>query len=89
MNVCYGVKGPLTRIMPKTGLTAGGTILLKKQKKDIEPAFLAHEVSHGSQFAALGPAFLPSYVGGEIGARVTGQCNPLERYANHGRAFGC
>jgi hypothetical protein len=89
MNVCYGVKGPLAKLMPKEGLAVGGTIAFKPDKAEIGPTFLAHEVSHGSQWALLGSWFLPAYAGGAVYQGAGRGCNPLESSANHGYRHGC
>ena len=89
MNVCYGVKGPLAKLILKDGITLGGTILFKDKQSEVPKSLLAHEVSHGSQWAILGGGFIPGYVVGAIGSWATGTCNPIERYANHGQRHGC
>lgn len=64
MNVCYGVKGPLCSLMPKDGLTLGGTVLFKPRKGQVPATLLAHEVSHGPSGRFSGPL---SYQRGEPG----------------------
>jgi RHS repeat-associated protein len=89
MNICYGVKGPLSGVIPRDAITLGGTVLFELDESKVTRTFLAHEISHGSQFAAQGPLFVPSYIAGEGYAAVTGRCNPLELEAAFGRRHGC
>ena len=93
MNVCYGARGWVAKLMPKGGITLGGTIIFKKQKADISAEFLAHEVSHGSQFALAGLTgpltYAVAYGASALAATVTKSCSLMERFANHGRRFGC
>ena len=99
MWVCQGVGGRLGQLMRAVGLdesraiTIGGVVLTTGRPFDVDTPearrFLAHEASHGSQWAVGGRAFLPAYIAGAIYEWVTGNCNPLERYANHGAEFGC
>ncbi|MEN9594934.1 MAG: hypothetical protein RLY23_1417 [Actinomycetota bacterium] len=89
MNVCYRVRGPLARMMPKVGLTIGGTVLFRARPSEVPVPLLAHEVSHGTQWAAMGDGFVPAYFGGAAFQGLGLGCNPIERAANHGNAYGC
>jgi hypothetical protein len=90
MNVCYNSK-----LAGKSGcLTLAGTIHC--HDKSVEPSLLAHEISHGSQWAILGPITMSVGWGvGEVSQPIVRAatpwrlCNPIERFANHGRAHGC
>ena len=93
MNVCTGVKGPagwfIRSVLKKDAITLGGTIVSSRDQ--LSGTLLAHEISHGSQYALRGSAFYPLYAAGSALQLATrgSVCNPLERYANHGRAHGC
>lgn len=99
MWVCQGVGGRLGDVMRSFGLdesraiTIGGVVLTTGRPFDVDSAearrFLAHEASHGSQWAVGGNSFLGPYIAGAIYEEITGNCNPLERSANHGAEFGC
>jgi RHS repeat-associated protein len=94
MNVCYGASGWVKFLMPKSGITLGGTIIFTKKKADVSATFLAHEVSHGSQWATFGLAGGPFGYGVAYGASALAgsllkTCSPMERWANYGRRHGC
>jgi hypothetical protein len=89
-NICYKVRGIAG---PTTCITQAGTTLCKK--RSIGRTLLAHETSHGGWFAVGGyGGFMSAWLAGEgvqevvkaLGGRL---CNPIERYANHGRRNGC
>ncbi len=82
MNVCYNSK-----IVPKGKrcITLGGTISCRTSS--IQPSLLAHEISHGSQWAV--PGFVKAYAAGALYEAVTGRCNPMEKGANYGERHGC
>jgi hypothetical protein len=90
MNVCYK-----SRLAGKTGcITLGGTIHCAG--RSAPRSLLDHEVSHGSQWAILGPVGMPvAWVTGEAVQYVTKSvtpwrlCNPIERFANKGGRHGC
>lgn len=91
MNLCYGAKGPFGALVDrglggKDAVTIGGTILARRR---ISGTLLAHEVSHGSQWAATGRGFKGLYAAGWLYEKGTGRCNPMERYANWGARHGC
>jgi len=98
-GVCQGVGGRLGEVMRSFGfddsraITIGGVVLTTGHLFDVDSEearqFLAPEASHGSQWAAGGQAFLPAYIAGALYEVITGNCNPLERSANHGAQFGC
>ena len=90
MNVCYG-----SSLAGGSGcITLGGTI--NCHDRSISPTLLAHEVSHGSQWAFFGGLqFISLWGAGEIVQKSVkiwtpwSFCNPMERWANYGARHGC
>ena len=68
---------------PRGGVTIGNVYLTEDDVFDAleDPDLLAHEAKHSDQWAVLGVAIVPIYLGTEGAAAILGTCGPLERLA--------
>jgi hypothetical protein len=68
---------------PRGGVTIGNVFITEDDVFETldDPDLLAHEAKHSDQWAILGAAFAPIYLGTEGAAMLLGTCGPFERLA--------
>lgn len=70
---------------PEGGVTIGNVFLTEGDLIETlrNPNLLAHEAKHSDQWAILGPAFAPMYLGSDGALSLFGVCGPFEGLAGY------